>query len=1330
MVLAATWDSAAQPPRMRPKGGFNPEGDAATPPLPRALRPRVFAIVGVKIDDSPKNTIVIRDGVITAVGPEVAIPADALRVDAHGQTAYPGLIDAMSSWGFDSALRRSEAGPPAAEDLASEALIATKPDNRKGLTPEFQVVSALKNDDEAADQWRRAGITTHVIAPEGGIFAGQSALVSNSGLSPREVVLRPVVAQNLAFRSPPGSEYPRILMGVMAHARQFLLDAQHYQRLSTWQSKNGQRSTFDPALDAAQAMLNRGVPVVIEADTRDEIHRALDFAKEFQLQPIIWGGRMAWKCADRLKAESVPVILRTNLTQANEEREAALTDRARLERNRLRHDERITAKQLHEAGVTFAFGFQGNSADKVREHMRAIVDAGLPVTAAMSALTTTPAKLFGLEKSLGQIAPGFQANIILADGGLFSERTKIKSVFVDGVRFELDVAPDENAEVGGKTARGPEAKGKGDVANRTGRRGQQPMLPENFVGPLAELDQYTEIETDRQPTMRTNGQVLIRGATVVTITNGTLPESDVLVRNGKIAAIGKNLAVDGNVAVIDAKGMYLMPGIIDTHSHFAVAGSVNESSLSVVPEVRIRDVIDGEDVQIYRALAGGVTTARILHGSANCIGGQDAVLKMKYGLPGRELIVTEGPRGVKFALGENVKRTDGRFPNTRLGVEAVLIRAFSEAQEYAKQWDEYRNAQRTGQILPEPRRDLRLEALADILRGDLKVHCHCYRADEILMLLRVADRFGFKIQSLQHVLEGYKIAPEIAAHGCSCSLFSDWWAYKIEAFDAIPYAAALLHEAGAKVVLKSDSNELMRHMYQEAAKCVKYGGLSPEEALKAITINAAHQLGLERRLGSIEIGKDGDLVLFNGHPLNAYARPEMTLIEGEVYFQRGQQLSRADYAAVPPKPAHRKLELPPSKNSITAIRGATVHPVNGPVIPEGTVVVNDGKIVAVGQSADVRIPEGAAIIPGEGLHVYPGLIDAGTILGLAELESARETQDFREGGDFQPDLRASIAVNPDSELIPVTRANGVLSVVTRPTGSMIAGQSALINLAGWVPREMAIVDPLGLHVELPSGLPYYSVFDPSVTPMGRNLARRQREERMRRLKDLFQQAKAYDAARSQASAVPVNPRLEALVPYAKGEKPVVFEAQRKTEIADALKFAEELKLKIVVCGAVDAWKLADELKRKDVPVIVGPTMAMPQERDDPFDAAFANPMFLHKTGVRFCIRSEGGSNARNLPYQAAMAVSYGLPPEEGLKSVTLYPAQILGVADQLGSIEVGKRANLVLTSGDILQATTQVLAIAIDGKFMPPESKQTRLYDRYRQRLQEVRDGKAILGTQ
>ncbi len=870
---------------------------------------------------------------------------------------------------------------------------------------------------------------------------------------------------------------------------------------------------------------------------------------------------------------------------------------------------------------------------------------------------------------------------------------------------------------------------KGEDREPTQPKGDAPrkLTPEQEAAERAN----TEIEADRKPAIKTGGDVLIRGATVLTGAGKTLPNTDVLVRGGKIRAVGANLKAEKGVTVIDADGMFVMPGIIDTHSHFAISGGVNEGSLSVVPEVRVRDVIDSEDVQIYRALGGGVTTARLLHGSANVIGGQDAVVKMKYGRPARELLVTDGPRGVKFALGENVKRTNGRFPNSRLGVEAVLVRAFTEAQTYRKTWTEYEASKRTGSPLPEPRRDLRLEALADVLAGDLRVHSHCYRSDEILMLLRVADKFGVKVRSLQHVLEGYKVASEIAAHGASVSLFSDWWAYKIEAFDAIPYGAKLLQDVGVNVCLKSDDNELMRHLNQEAAKLVKYCQFTPEEALHTITLNPAKQLGLDARLGTIEVGKDADLAIFSGHPLNSYSRCEMTLVEGEVFFQRAEKLAPTVTAkSEPTKLAAKFPAIPELPKGTYVLRGGTIHqPGKKEFI--GSVVVDaaSGKIThVVGANEKLDAFPDARVVDCSGLHVFPGMIDAGTVLGLVEIDSARETNDSREGGDFQPDLRASAGINPDSELIPVTRANGVTTVLTRPTGSLLPGQGALINLAGWVPAEMTVVDRLSLHIEYP-GEPAFRGFNanPNVAfESGNNTAAKfRREEKLTKLKELFETARRYDATQKAGLSSAVNPRLESLLPYVRGEKPVVFTADRKADILGVLKLADELKVKPIISGGIEAWKLAAELKKRDVAVILGPVMSLPREPGDRYDASYAAAGKLHEAGVRFCIRSAGSNNTRNLPYEAAMAVAYGLPPEEGLKAVTLYPAEIMGVADKFGTVETGKRANLVIANGDVLQASTQVLAVFIEGRPYEPTSKQTRLYDKYQKRLNEMRSSES-----
>lgn len=395
-------------------------------------------------------------------------------------------------------------------------------------------------------------------------------------------------------------------------------------------------------------------------------------------------------------------------------------------------------------------------------------------------------------------------------------------------------------------------------------------------------------------------EILIRNATVLTITRGTLTNSDVLIRNGKIAAVGSNLKASANARVIDGTNKYVMPGIVDCHSH-SMLDAINEGSLSVTSMVRTDDVLNPHDVDLYRALAGGVTTLNLLHGSANAIGGLNTVVKVKYGHPVKDFIFPGAMPGIKFALGENPKRSNStpqpgqqrRFPATRMGVEEVIREAFSRARDYKKTWDEHRAAvaRREKNLIP-PRRDLQLEPLVEVLEGKRFVHAHCYRADEILMLIAVANEFGFKIKTFQHTLEGYKVAKEIAEHGAGASIFADNWAYKIEAYDAIPYNAAIMTRAGVVVSMNSDSDERARRLNIEAAKAMRYGDLSEVEALKLITWNPAFQLGIHGRVGSIEAGKDADLAIWNGHPLSVYSRVDTTFVDGEVLFDRERDLSR------------------------------------------------------------------------------------------------------------------------------------------------------------------------------------------------------------------------------------------------------------------------------------------------------------------------------------------------------------------------------------------------------------------------------------------------------
>ena len=390
--------------------------------------------------------------------------------------------------------------------------------------------------------------------------------------------------------------------------------------------------------------------------------------------------------------------------------------------------------------------------------------------------------------------------------------------------------------------------------------------------------------------------ILIRDATILTITQGVL-QGSILIRDGKIIEVSRNVAPPEGARVIEASGQYVMPGIVDCHSHIAVDGNVNESSVSVSSMVDIRDVINPEDIAIYRALAGGVTTANILHGSANAVGGQTVVLKMRWGKSAREMIFEGAPPGLKLALGENPKRAGNppaanvRYPATRMGIEDTIRQAFLEAKAYKAQWDDYEARTARGERVLAPRKDLKLEPLKEVLEGKRFLHVHSYRADEILMLLRLADEYGFQVRTLQHAVEGYKIAKEIAAHGASVSTFSDWWSFKVEAFDAIPYNAAILQKKGVLVSLSSDDPELMRHLNTEAAKVMKYGGLSETEALAMVTLNPAKQLAIDTRVGSIEPGKDADLVIYDRHPLSNYAKVQKVFIDGQLYFDRAQAKS-------------------------------------------------------------------------------------------------------------------------------------------------------------------------------------------------------------------------------------------------------------------------------------------------------------------------------------------------------------------------------------------------------------------------------------------------------
>ncbi|HXF95769.1 MAG TPA: amidohydrolase family protein [Gemmatimonadales bacterium] len=860
-------------------------GQGAAPPGPSFYAVQNARIVTAPGRVIPRGTIVMKDGLIVAVGPNLNTPAGAWVIDGTGLTVYPGLVDALTTVGLPASLRVPEprAGGPAGTGAGQRppgqpAAYSWGPQDRPATTPWVVAADEIEPGDERIASWRSAGFTAAVVTPERGFFPGQAAFVNLAGERPSEMVVRAPVAVRVNLQGGPEHRgYPNSLMGAIAYVKQTLFDAQHYdQAWATYQARPTGlvRPEYDRALAPLADALSSRRPLLVPGNLAKEIERALALARETGAAPVVYGVQEAYRMPGALARAGVPVLV--NADWPVRDRDGDPDADVPLSTLRFRDRAPTTPAELERAGVRFAF-YSGRLSDPrdLLANVRKAVGLGLSPEGALRALTLTPAEIFGVADRVGTLEPGKIANLLVTQGDLFDPRMTVKYVFVDGRKFE-PVPPVETA-LGGSEGQGGEGRG-----GRGGRRQADTTPP---APPIPMVD-------DRGP-IRTARTTVIRNATILTVANGTIERGSILIRDGKIAAVGTEVPAPGDAQVIDATGKYVIPGIIDAHSHIAT-DAVNEGSVSVSAMVGIRDVLDPDDVAIYEAAAGGVTTANILHGSANPIGGKNAVIKMRWGADAAGLVLQGAPPGIKFALGENTKRDrePDRYPATRMGVQDVIRQAFVEARECQQRWRAYEEARRARRPALPPRRDLKLETLAEILDGKRLVHAHGYRADELLQLMRLAEEFGFKIATFQHVLEGYKIADEIARHGAGASTFSDWWAYKVEAYDAIPYNAALMAERGVVVSINSDSREEMRHLNQEAAKAIKWGGLSENEALKLVTLNPARQLGIADRVGSIEVGKDADLVIYTNHPLSVFARVEQTLIDGQVYFDRQADLAR------------------------------------------------------------------------------------------------------------------------------------------------------------------------------------------------------------------------------------------------------------------------------------------------------------------------------------------------------------------------------------------------------------------------------------------------------
>lgn len=901
--------------------------------------PDVYALRGATIvsNSAPpigNGVLVVRGGVIVAMGgSETPIPADAEVIDASGHTVYPGFIDAFSSVGM----------PAQANDPAYASYERGNTHANAQIRPERQATVLMQPDAAQLARWRRAGFVAAHIAPPHGIMGGQSAVISTGTGTPASLVITPQIGVVLNLRGRGSFEgdggYPSSLMGAIALVRQTLYDAQH--QMQVWDAylrdpAGKPRPAMNRALEALQPLLKREMPLLALANNAEDIRRVLRIADEFNLRVIIVGGLEAAKVADELKRRDIPVLLSLEMPEPLRSYDPLAPPTLTSLRNRALAYQ--NAAILHEKGVRFAFTTEGlGDPERLLRNIRTAIANGLPKEAALRALTLTPAELLGIENRYGDLAVGKTASFVVVRGELFEPRARIEFAFADGKRFKIDESTQAASAPPTPQFRRPrdwDAENTSSLleasccfhhahgstlahmhshdheahtcaeeactehltagipprqdapseppAQQPAERTEQPSASdETPTMPRVKLTPLMPTPADEHNTW------LIRNATVWTLAHDApLPNTDVLVVDGTIAAVGKNLTAPPNARIIDGTGKHLTPGILDCHSHTAISGGVNEGTNVCTAEVRIQDVINPEDVNIYRQLAGGVTGALMLHGSANVIGGQSITVKWRWGKTADEMIFKEAPAGIKFALGENVKRSNfrtggpTRYPASRMGVEQVIRERFLAALDYKRHWEEYQQGTRP---LP-PARDLQLDALVEILEGRRLIHCHSYRQDEILMLLRVCEAFGVRVGTLQHVLEGYKVANEIARHGAGASSFSDWWAYKIEVYDAIPYNGAIMWERGVVVSFNSDSNELARRLNTEAAKAVKYGGVPEVEALKFVTLNVAKQLGVDKYVGSIEVGKHADLALWSNHPLSSYAVCEKTFVDGVLYF--------------------------------------------------------------------------------------------------------------------------------------------------------------------------------------------------------------------------------------------------------------------------------------------------------------------------------------------------------------------------------------------------------------------------------------------------------------
>ena len=846
---------------------------------------------------------------------------------------------------------------------------------------------------------------------------------------------------------------------------------------------------------------------------------------------------------------------------------------------------------------------------------------------------------------------------------------------------------------------------------------------------------------------------VIRNATILTAAGPVIERGAILLENGKIAAVGQGVTEPPGAVVIDAAGKWVTPGLIDTHSHLGVYPAPgiaatqdgNEMTSPNTAEVWAEHSLWPHDPQFELALAGGVTAMQLLPGSANLFGGRGITIKNVPSRTAEGMKFPGAPHGLKMACGENPKRVYGSrntAPATAMGNMAGYRKAWIAATDYRNKWKTWRESGEDPAKRPE--RNLQMETLAGVLDGEILVHNHCYRGDEMAAMINLAKEFGYKITSFHHAVEAYKVRDLLAKDQICASMWADWWGFKLEAYDGIKENIALVNEARGCAIVHSDDPGGIQRLNQEAAKAMQAGWqagmkIDRSDAIRWVTMNPARALGIDKVTGSLEPGKNADVVVWSGDPFSAYARAEQVFVDGAMLYDRadparqhtrdfmtGQRgagekpavtssegVENAVAKTAASRPRAETAAAPVSKQVAVPVSGPTVAIVNGrvltaagPAIERGTVVIRGGRIVAVG--ADVTAPDGAAVIDAAGKIVTPGLIESNTNLGIVEISLSAEGTADQSTTD--PGVSAAFnvadAFNPFASTIAVTRVDGITRALVVPggTGHLVQGQAAVFDLLGEHAPASATRAPAAMMAVLGEA--------------GAGLAGGSRASAILRLRELLQDA--VDFNRNRAAWNTGQRRdyargrldLEALRPVVTGELPLAIYANRASDLLAALRLATEFKLELILVGAAEGWMVAGELAKAGVPVVLKPLTNIPSF--DALGATLENAARLQRAGVQVALSSFDTHRAHTLRQEVGNAIANGLDRDAALRAVTLTPARIWGVAARTGSLEAGKDADVVVWSGDPFELTTRAEHVFIKGREVPRETRQTELLKKYR----------------